>query len=363
MEVFGPTIEIFLRRVRTMAREILSQEVGLKLHRTRFEWNQKLYPLHLVIFDHSSKLGEYDPSQWRLGLSSRLMKEAKDAVIRDILRHEIAHMMTHLHFGENIQAHGSEFKNICSRYGFDHEISKATLDLAMANDHYEGDLQTEKLLSRLKKLMALSESDNTHEAELAMSKANELLIKHNLDRLEIDHDDELVYVLPVMFSPKSNAKMHAVYEILKTFFVAPVFTKRQGQVALDVVGDQASVKIAEYVSAFLQDELERLWGKAKKTNNLKGLRAKNSFFSGVARGYVEKIQTTQKEFHQSALMKVQSSSQKMLARVYGRLSSTSSSSKADSNALHAGSLAGKQMNIRTGIEKSGNQGRLLSYDS
>ncbi len=291
------------------------------------------------------------------------MRQAKDAVIRDVLRHEIAHMMTHLYYGTNIDAHGTEFKNICSRYGWSHEISKATLDIASANDSYEGDLKTEKLLAKLQKLMALSESTNTHEAELAMSKANELLIKHNLDRLEVDQDDEVVYVLPVMFSAKSNAKMHAVYEILKTFYVAPVFTKRQGQVALDIVGDQASVKIAEYVSFFLQDELERLWIKAKKENDLKGLRAKNSFFSGVARGYVEKIQNSQKEFHQSALVKVQGSSQKMLARVYGRLSSTSSSSKADSSALHAGSNAGKKMNIRTGIEKRGNQGHLLSYDT
>lgn len=363
MEVFGPTIEIFLRRVRIMAREILTHEVGLKLHRSRFEWNQKLYPLHLVIFDHPTKLGEYDPSQWRLGLSSRLMHEAKDAVIRDVLRHEIAHMMTHLLYGNNIDAHGSEFKNVCARFGWNTHISKASLDLSNANESYQGDLKTEKLLSRIKKLMALSESSNTHEAELATTKANELLIKHNLDRLILNQDDQLVYVLPVMYAAKANAKMHAVYEILKVFYVAPVFTKRQGQVALDVVGDHASVKIAEYVSGFLQLELDRLWLEAKDKKTLKGLRAKNSFLNGVAKGYVTKIKNTQLEFDQQALIRVKNASEQMLAKVYGRLSSSSSKSQSDSLAHAAGSLAGRNLSIRAGVERSSNHGRLLTYDT
>lgn len=363
MEVHSKAIELFLRRVRIMAREILHNEVGLTLQRTRFEWRGRLYPLHIVVFEDDKKLGDYDPSQWRLGLSIKLMRQAKDAVIRDVLRHEIAHLVAHLEYGLDIKPHGQEFKNVCKRFNWDSDISSASLELAQANDSYQGDLSGEKLLLRLQKLMALAESSNPHEAELATSKANQLLIKHNLQRLEMASEDETIYVLPVMFAPRSNSKMHAVYEILKTFFVAPVFTKRNGKVALDIVGDKTSVKIAEYVSLFLQHELERLWLEAKKTKKLSGARAKNSFFAGVARGYVSKITEGQKEFSGTALVKVQSSASLMLSKVYGRLSSTSTSGKSDHHAMSAGNSAGQKLSIRTGIERKGPAGYLLGYDT
>tara|TARA_R110000868_G_scaffold334233_5_gene594972 strand:- start:7250 stop:8290 length:1041 start_codon:yes stop_codon:yes gene_type:complete len=346
-----------------MAREILEEEIGLKLNRSRFEWRGRLYPLHIVVFEDDHKLGSYDSSQWRIGLSLKLLKHAKDAVTRDVLRHEIAHMMTHLEFGENLKPHGQEFKSVCDKLGFDHKISNASLELETANDSYEGDLAGEKVLNRIKKLMALSESPNAHEAELATKKANELLIRHNLERLELDPFDSEVYVLPVMFAAKSNTKMHAVYEILKTFFVAPVFTKRNGKVALDVVGDRTSVKVAEYVASFLEGELERLWLQAKKTQKLSGLRAKNSFFAGVAKGYVTKLEESHKEYSRPALIKINQHSKELLARVYGRLSSTSSGSKADHNALNIGNSAGKKLSIRAGVESTSSKRYLLNHDS
>lgn len=345
-----------------MAKEILAKEVGLSFSRSRFEWRGRLYPLHLVIFEDQKKLGDYDYSQWRIGLSKRLMREAKDAVIRDVLRHEIAHLMTHLEFGHEVQAHGTEFKSICARYGWDSEVSSSSLELLRANESYEGDLAGEKLLARLKKLMALSESSNPHEAELATSKANELLVRHNLERIELEMADE-VYVVPVLFSAKANAKMHAIYEILKTFYVAPVFTKRRGLVALDVVADKTGVAFAEYVASFLSHELDRLWEVTKKEQKLKGARAKNSFYAGVARGYVSKIKDSQKSFSQTALIKVENESMQMLKRVYSRLSSTSSNSKTDMSAMNHGTSAGRNLTIRAGVERRGASGRLLSYDT
>tara|TARA_R110000868_G_scaffold198528_1_gene445065 strand:- start:114 stop:1154 length:1041 start_codon:yes stop_codon:yes gene_type:complete len=346
-----------------MAREILEKEVGLNLNRSRFEWRGRLYPLHIVVFEDHQKLGSYDSSQWRIGLSLKLLKNAKDAVTRDVLRHEIAHMMTHLEFGDGVKPHGAEFKSVCDKLGFDHSIASASLELESANDSYEGDLAGEKILGRIKKLMALSESPNAHEAELATKKANELLIRHNLARLEVDANDTEVYVLPVMFAAKSNTKMHAVYEILKTFFVAPVFTKRSGKVALDVVGDKTSVQVAEYVAHFLDGELERLWLEAKKEKKLSGLRAKNSFFAGVARGYVSKLEESHKEYSKPALIKINQHTKELLARVYGRLSSTSSGSKADHNALNIGNSAGKKLSIRSGVESRSSKRYLLNHDS
>ena len=348
--------------MRIMAREILTKEVGLKFSRSRFEWQGKLYPLHLVVFEDQKKLGDYDHSQWRIGLSKRLMREAKDAVIRDVLRHEIAHLITHLLHGAEIFPHGPEFQEVCARYNWPKEVSSAALDLNSANENYTGDLVGEKLLIRLKKLMALAESSNPHEAEVATTKANELLVRHNLERIDLEQMEE-VYVLPVLFAARTNSKMHAIYEILKTFFVAPVFTKRQGKIALDVVGDLTSVQFAHYVAGFLDAEFERLWLVAKNKQKLKGMVAKNSFYAGIGRGYVAKIKDAQKVFETKQIVRAEHASLMMLKRVYGRLSSTQSHSKTDATALNAGNQAGQKLTIRSAVERQASAGYLLSYDT
>jgi hypothetical protein len=50
--------------------------------------------------------------------------------------------------------------------------------------------EKEKLLEKLQKLFALSKSDNQHEAELALAKANKLMEDHQIGMTEIDLYDE-----------------------------------------------------------------------------------------------------------------------------------------------------------------------------
>ena len=65
---------------------------------------------------------------------------------------------------------------------------------------------------------------------------------------------------------------------------------------IEVTGSRTNVELADYVANFLDQELERLFSVYQKEHSdLKGQRAKNSFFKGMAEGYVEKIKKTQKE--------------------------------------------------------------------
>jgi len=143
--------------------------------------------------------------------------------------------------------------------------------------------------------LALASSDNAHESEMATLKANELLLEHNLE-LTKAHDQsqteqELVCVARVLEAARKNAKHVTIYEILKTFYVSPVFNHGRGVFYLEVVGDRTSVELADYVAHFLDHELEILWMQTQKENpKLKGKSAKNSFLRGVAKGYIEKIE-------------------------------------------------------------------------
>ena len=50
---------------------------------------------------------------------------------------------------------------------------------------------TEKTLERIRKLLALAGSSNQHEAEAAMKKAHELMLRHNIEQLPIAHEFEV----------------------------------------------------------------------------------------------------------------------------------------------------------------------------
>lgn len=51
-------------------------------------------------------------------------------------------------------------------------------------------MQNEKVIERLKKLFALGQSSNQHEAELAMAKANEIMTEYQISATDIDLEDD-----------------------------------------------------------------------------------------------------------------------------------------------------------------------------
>src|SRR5690606_4301308 len=109
------------------------------------------------------------------------------------------------------------------RYHWDSDISKASMNPALEYSRLEGDLEAEKVYHKVKNLFKLATSSNRHEAELATLKANQLLIKYNLSHLDaLEDDDNLFYVHRLMSQKKKNAKLSAIYEIIKHFMVKPV---------------------------------------------------------------------------------------------------------------------------------------------
>jgi hypothetical protein len=229
MFLHSETISVFISRVRSLVREIVNNEMGLKMERSRIYSKGILYPLTIVVFEDHSRLGYFDSRSFELGLSKKLMYLAKDEVIKNILRHELAHFVCYLKYGPLLM-HGEEFHNICRQFGWGSEVYGAYANLDFENNRVQDENEkTQKLLLRLKKLLALASSDNAHERELATLKANQLLLEHNLD-LTKSHSlgEEVVYVKRVLSAVRKSTKHVAIYEILKTFFVSPVFNHGRG---------------------------------------------------------------------------------------------------------------------------------------
>ena len=201
----------------------------------------------------------------------------------------------------------------------------------------------EKIIAKVQALLKLAESDNAHEAQMATIRANQLILKHNLEQTQMD--DDVLYVETVYKAKRRNQKMHVFYEILKDFLVKPVFVYASGEVKLEVSGKLDNIELAHYIIEYLDKELERLW----KKSGLKGLKAKNSFFTGMIKGYQERMKEhhTTHPLEKKALVKIQNEIDLKMNRYYRRLSHTSSQRSHDHNAYSQGEKQGRSLNVRS----------------
>ena len=175
----------------------------------------------MVAFEDAGKLGFFDPSTMTLGLSKRLMYEANDGTIANVVRHELAHCMLFLKGGDG-KSHGGEFRDFCRAHGWGEEVYRASADVAGENERYVQPSH-DKLVARIKKILSLGSSPNPHEAKAAMLKANELLLRHNLSGDAVDDGGEEEAALKRVLSyPRRNAKLSCIADILETFFVKTV---------------------------------------------------------------------------------------------------------------------------------------------
>ncbi len=356
MQIYSETLYAFTQKCLLYLREIIANETDLELRRTRFLFNKHTYPLVLITFENDSKIGYFDQASYQIGLNSKLSFTAKENVLKDILRHEFAHYLTMINFG-NVKAHGDEFKSICKKYGWEKSISKATLDINLANDLLEGDLKSEKLIAKVKNLLKLASSDNEHEAHLATTKANQLILKHNLS-IYSSSEDTPIYTKTIMTEKRKSSKMSSIYSILTHFLVTPVMNYTSDGVRLEITGTKTNIEIGEYVCSFLLLELDRLWMLEKEKSNLKGLRQKNSFFLGVAQGYEQKIKETQSHYSQEeskSLVLIKADLKEKTDKIYGRLRGSYSNSAYDDKSASRGRSHGKRLSINEGIKKNSNK--------
>jgi hypothetical protein len=353
MFIYDQTSLAFIQRAEGIVREILTSlsfEVKLK----RFIFKRHLYPINVVVFEGTKELAHFNSSYYQIALNRSLIYQAKDAVLRDILKHELAHYLTFLEYGL-VQAHGVEFKETCRKYAFPQEIALSTMNVDEANLSKVGDLESERILEKVKKLLQLAQSSNSHESELATVKANALLLRHNLDRLNLKDDEAPIYLERVLLQKRKDAKIAAIYDMLRHFIVKPVISYGKDACCIEVSGTLTNVKLAVYVARFLDLEFEHLWNQAKKEHGLSGLRAKNSFFLGLAKGYDQKMKESKESLSsvdQKALVLVEKDLTLRTKMIYRSLSSSRAGNNIDSKADSLGVKSGKNLSIRQGVETS-----------
>lgn len=267
--------------------------------RSNYDWEndarfrKRLVPPVIVLSDAKDRWGRWVSDRRTLELSRRLVLERPWPEVLGVMLHEMAHQFVDevLKAGHEA-AHGDIFQKVCAERGIDGKAAGSP----MAAESEEGGGEIDKVLDRIRKLLALAGSQNQHEAELAMKKAHELMLRHNIEMTRAKANDS--YHVGHLGDPdkRGNRVEDAVMSLLSEYFFVkviriPVYIPRKGKRGgvFEIVGTRANVEMAKHVYEFLLSTSERLWQANRKDARVQSGRDRLSYQSGVIRGFHDKL--------------------------------------------------------------------------
>jgi hypothetical protein len=262
--------------------------------RNHLHFQGRMKPPVLRLVETDAFLGRWIRGHRRLELQ-------RDFVLREswgrtcgLLLHEMAHQYVHEVLGIlDEAAHGARFREICR----EREIDPRSSGLPAVDQR--GEAQSDKVLDRVRKLLALAASADQNEAELAMRRAHELMLRHNVAESQLHARRDEPWEVRTLGDPEKRRTRQEldVGGLLGEYFFVKVLrvgayvptTGKTGQV-VEVMGTRANVEMAEYAWHFLLGTADRLWKQARKDGRLTDGRQSTIFQSGVISGFRERLQ-------------------------------------------------------------------------
>jgi hypothetical protein len=274
--------------------------------RNELHFANKLRRPLVALSDATSRLGVWKRGERRLEISRTLVLSRPWTETVEVLKHEMAHQFVHEVLGVlDEAAHGPTFRRVCAERGIDGRAAGLV-------DATEGADATSRVVARVQKLLALAGSSERHEAEAAMRKAHELMLRHNLDAVQLGAGGtgEGGYEVRHLGDParrRSSVERDVVALLTEYFFVEVIeiasyvpSTGKSG-VVFEVCGARANVAMAEHVFGFLVGTAERLWQDARRRRRLPGVE-RVPFQSGVIRGFGEKLRAERETLRGTGLV-------------------------------------------------------------
>ncbi|HKU41408.1 MAG TPA: DUF2786 domain-containing protein [Polyangiales bacterium] len=318
----------------------------LARHYADFNWQyfgNRLQSLPLGVIDQVSQLGRYTRDPRRIELSSALISEHAWGVVLEVLKHEMAHQFVAEVLGETEESsHGPSFQRVCERMGIDARAS----GLPEAKP-----AERSPILERIRKLFALAQSDNQHEAEVAMRAAHRLMLRHNVQEVSDGASPDFGFRhLGRATGRVSEAESVLAALLGEFFFVQPIWigvfrvhdAKRAS--VLEITGRHENLAMAEYVHGFLLQTAEALWREHKSARGIAGNADRRAFQAGVMRGFAEKLRAERKREAGAGLVWVgDAAADRYFERRHPRVRTTSYGSSEHSDAASHGHAAGREI--------------------
>jgi hypothetical protein len=276
----------------------------------RTSWNRKLYRwwaqynddyLHgalnqplIELDDGIERLGQWDSQRRRISISASHIERDPWSLVLDTLRHEMAHQYVSevLDSGGSESAHGASFRETCGLL----RCSPRARSTVTEGDK-AGESRDDRIHRRLRKILSLAASANEHEAQVAVNKAQRIMLEYNIDIVEFDRERE--------FGNRALGPIkgrHAAWElwlamVLNGFFFVEVLwgwsydaLKDREGTTLIVYGTETNLDMAEYVYDYVSALLDRLWQGYKKEAGLESNRERMRYYAGVIQGFYSKLE-------------------------------------------------------------------------
>ncbi len=244
-------------------------------------------------------LGYWDGLRREITLSAHHILRDDWTAVLETLRHEMAHQYVH----EVLEvldesAHGSAFRQACERLRCSPKAGEAHEDLKGKGP--------DKNLRVIQKLLSLAQSPNENEAQAAVQKARRLLIKYNIDTVELDRERQFTWrILGPVKARHTSAELWIGAILSQFFFVELLWcqsydaTSDRRGTALQIYGTPDNLEMASYVYAYLTDLLPVLWETYREDRGLTGNRERQRYYAGVLEGFHSKLSDQEAQMVQS----------------------------------------------------------------
>jgi hypothetical protein len=321
----------------------------------------RMRPPVFALSEVGSRLGQWDGRTRTLSIDRTLVLQRPWSVVREVLKHEIAHQFVDEVLKIHDQAaHGPAFAEVCGRFGID--PSATGMPAAPAGG--EGG---SPVLRRISRLLALAESPNVHEAEAAMKAAQRLMLKHNIDAGVAAATEGYAFVQLGVPRKRVEAAEHVLAGILsRHFFVESIWVPsylpaegRSGRV-LELCGTVSNLEVASYVHGFLLETAARLWREHKRKHGIESDQERRRFQAGVMSGFAEKLKSSAKESQREGLIWIGDPQlEQFLHQRYPRRVGGGSVGMRLTQAYEHGRAAGRQIVLHKPVSQAQARGRLL----
>jgi len=349
------------------------------LHGLMAEWDHAAYRLNSSIrqnffkptfslSDMKGKWGYWSLENREICLSRDLVHNYSWGTVREILHHEMAHQLAHEILGGQFEKpHGPAFQRACIMLRANPKAS-GTYPTLEDRIHTEISTDEDRLLVRIQKLMALAESSNQHEAELAMTKANELMTRFNISSIKNNtkRSYESLFVGKPSLRQTRDTRFLSIllnrfYYVECVWVPAYVVEKDKMGRVLELSGTPQNIQIAEYVYYFVRNFIESQWKKYKKEKKISHHR-RSDFAEGIIEGFQFKLKRQQRRMKRNspdeerALINISDPGlTEYLSSRYPNMSThRTTASNVNASVVNDGRLVGQQLVISKGISSQGN---------
>jgi hypothetical protein len=248
-----------------------------------------------------NRWGSWSGKKREISLSRNLVLYHPWDAVCEVLLHEMAHQFSEEVFAAHHEPpHGPQFRKACYLLRANPKASGnyQPLDERVSQGSSAAE---DKIMLRVKKLMALAESPNPHEAEAAMGKAHALITKYNLDLLAQDEDRNFTSIfvgqLALRHPPEDYALAHLLqdYYFVRGIWVS-AYVPEKGKMGrvLEISGTIQNIKMASYVHDFVRQFIHYQWVAYNQGRRLNRHR-QTDFALGIVEGFRSKLEFQRRE--------------------------------------------------------------------